>query len=826
MKIKTIFHLPVFLTIVFVFFAIISFACSLIFAATSSQLSDYPGMCLDADKSPNPQTVDGDLYVYLHYCNAGETPGNSAFSSFNGNIIFVCGYACSEWSVCNSNGYQSCLTVQQLPSNLICSNAAQSPMMRACDAVLPVPAVPCTGYTYGEWSGCADGTQSRTVVSSIPSGCAATASGSAVPETSRKCTVCTYDCGVWSACVLGIKTRVCAAVPAGCVPPLDMTLIPALRQTCANDASVCTSYAYGDWGACGSAGIQKQTITQRVPADCVLPDGIPETKIQTCTYRVPCIYSYGLWSTTCDASGFRTRPYTAAPAGCSPEIAPVIKEPCAAGTVACAAYTYTDWSACSGDGKQERSILAKLPAGCNDTGSALLARPCIYPAPCVSYVYSNWGACDSAGKQIRKIISSSPAGCAAGPEPILEKDCIPPAVAVPSPASCVYGYSEWGNCNSAGRQNRKLVSILPQNCAQKEPPVLEQSCNYLRPAISGTAEANLNENQTAGGNAAAEPKKPCFYSYSAWGACVSKRQFRMVVSKSPLDCDEAIAPELARDCAESPLALPAQSSAAPSAAPQSVLAVLPSEAMPKNFNGRTDGAWQQYYFGAQICQNENKCGGDADPDNDGMSNNDEYRFGTNPNSPDTDRDGRVDADEIQSGRNPLAAATATSSDAIIYENPKETGQAAGKIYQVSNVEMIQSGAGKKELKITGKALPNSYVTIYIFSDPVVLTVKTDSEGNWSYILDKPMEDGSHEVYVAVNDNRGKVVAKSEPLPFVQTAEAATAVYPAPIVTEERAPAPTKSRLWEGYFIFFGAGLGGLFLALAAIGLARNIGKTK
>jgi hypothetical protein len=245
-----------------------------------------------------------------------------------------------------------------------------------------------------------------------------------------------------------------------------------------------------------------------------------------------------------------------------------------------------------------------------------------------------------------------------------------------------------------------------------------------------------------------------------------------------------------------------------------------------NFNDRTSGSWQQYYFGSPDCQNEKVCGGNADPDNDGLTNDDEYRFGTNPVNPDTDRDGMVDGEEIQTGRNPLVADSKTASDAVIYESPKDKGLVSGDILKIDKpadgkLDTVKSKTGKNLIKLTGKALPNSYVTIYIYSDPLVLTVKTDADGNWSYVLDKPMENGSHEVYVAVNDNAGKIIAKSSPLPFVQTAEAATVTYPANLASEERAPAPTKSRLLEGYLIFFCAGMGGLLLALAAIGFAKG-----
>jgi hypothetical protein len=53
----------------------------------------------------------------------------------------------------------------------------------------------------------------------------------------------------------------------------------------------------------------------------------------------------------------------------------------------------------------------------------------------------------------------------------------------------------------------------------------------------------------------------------------------------------------------------------------------------------------------------------------------------------------------------------------------------------------------------------------------VVTVKTDTQGNWSYIFDKELEDGEHEVYVGITDNAGKIVAKSNSFAFVKTAEA-------------------------------------------------------
>lgn len=43
----------------------------------------------------------------------------------------------------------------------------------------------------------------------------------------------------------------------------------------------------------------------------------------------------------------------------------------------------------------------------------------------------------------------------------------------------------------------------------------------------------------------------------------------------------------------------------------------------------------------------------TDTDNDGLSNVDELKYGTNPNNPDTDGDGYPDGEEVQNGYNPL-----------------------------------------------------------------------------------------------------------------------------------------------------------------------------
>ncbi|MCB9811877.1 hypothetical protein H6783_03110 [Candidatus Nomurabacteria bacterium] len=182
-----------------------------------------------------------------------------------------------------------------------------------------------------------------------------------------------------------------------------------------------------------------------------------------------------------------------------------------------------------------------------------------------------------------------------------------------------------------------------------------------------------------------------------------------------------------------------------------------------------------------------------DTDKDGVSDYDEqFIYHTNPLEPDTDSDGVLDGIEIVSGYDP----TNSSAEAVlVYESPKEKGLVRSDILHIHTIETVRSESledtaeqetiapafTEPQLYVEGSALPNSFVTLYIFSTPVIVTVRTDENGVWNYQFDKELEDGEHELYVGMTDNTGKIVAKSEVLRFVKTAEAFSTVTEAATV---------------------------------------------
>lgn len=56
--------------------------------------------------------------------------------------------------------------------------------------------------------------------------------------------------------------------------------------------------------------------------------------------------------------------------------------------------------------------------------------------------------------------------------------------------------------------------------------------------------------------------------------------------------------------------------------------------------------WLVQYFNKEVCDDQTVCGDDADSENDGLKNYDEFKAGTSPVNTDSDADGLADGDEV------------------------------------------------------------------------------------------------------------------------------------------------------------------------------------
>ena len=213
-----------------------------------------------------------------------------------------------------------------------------------------------------------------------------------------------------------------------------------------------------------------------------------------------------------------------------------------------------------------------------------------------------------------------------------------------------------------------------------------------------------------------------------------------------------------------------------------------------------------------------------DSDEDGISDREEFIIGSDPFNPDSDGDGYSDGEEFSKGYNPLKAAD-TGDDKIELENPEESEAPIAENLAVEDITRHQDknneGAVEGEqIILTGKAEPNSFVAVYVFSDPIASLVKADSNGMWFYILDKTLSAGEHTVYSAVVDSAGSIVAKSNPAKFlIEEIEAA------PIGAEENFNNDSSSisvSIWGRAETYIAIGIGAALLGVIGIMIVKEL----
>ncbi len=135
------------------------------------------------------------------------------------------------------------------------------------------------------------------------------------------------------------------------------------------------------------------------------------------------------------------------------------------------------------------------------------------------------------------------------------------------------------------------------------------------------------------------------------------------------------------------------------------------------------------------------------------------------------------------------------------------------------IEEVAPGLRDRKFIFSGTGPPDSIVDIFVFSEPIVVTTKTDENGDWVYELNQPLEEGTHVAYATVRDNSGKIVRSSV---FDFTVAAAEPGLGVQLLQEDQATdAPSKFLTYAFLLIAVG-----VVVAMGGVGIvyARNLNK--
>jgi hypothetical protein len=136
-------------------------------------------------------------------------------------------------------------------------------------------------------------------------------------------------------------------------------------------------------------------------------------------------------------------------------------------------------------------------------------------------------------------------------------------------------------------------------------------------------------------------------------------------------------------------------------------------------------------------------------------------FDSNSNGISDDMENRLGVDYKKSD---LTGVDKAIADGKALEQPKFKKESL--ISGSLTIEQVKNSDNPGTIKFQGKAAPNKVLTLFIYSTmPIVITVKSDSNGNWVYELDKSLINGKHEAYIVVNNSEGSIVEASLPKPF-------------------------------------------------------------
>jgi hypothetical protein len=139
--------------------------------------------------------------------------------------------------------------------------------------------------------------------------------------------------------------------------------------------------------------------------------------------------------------------------------------------------------------------------------------------------------------------------------------------------------------------------------------------------------------------------------------------------------------------------------------------------------GQIPGWWFQENFGASVCEAE-KCKPESDPDNDKLTNYQEYYYKSNPNNADTNNNGNSDGQDVAFGFVPdkpgkVTFEDAGSDDSIVGESLLFNDEIKNVIQSMGDLsKVVLPEVDYSELKISQNNTTDGFITYMTQMDAV------------------------------------------------------------------------------------------------------------
>jgi|GEM_PF-1117824 len=605
-------------------------------------------------------------------------------------------------------------------------------------------------------------------------------------------TDCTNSGGKWS-------TTTCA-----CTCPTNYHL--ESNKCAANLSVTCTKdeWKYDDWSVCVNG---KQYRPRTLVFDCPGVSSVPERTEQTCTIEAEnseeiktitpstsCYYKFSEYGPC--ISGKQTRKVLSSyPEGCIDKLTESLEKTCV--PTACL-YKYSEWGECK-EGKKTRNVISTYPEGCTP-GTPEIETNC--KSVCTERDWKceeDWSSCGSEGMQYRKCsLSQDCISSSLLKSPQTTRTCmyVSPVAETQTTTNVPVGEQEVKTSETQTVEVKPEEEKLPTECL-KVGWSNKKDCElylYHSRIVSDCRDNGLITQDQCRGYLLSKYGKPLKCQGLNEENC--NALINNIILSDLKNVVTAEVKERLVEVAGQPAVVNVQNQTItveimnPSVGGQPESVKETKEVKVENFPIVSSAPEK---ISVSLISTETKNDQQNlspvaiafDTDGDGLTDDMEKRLGTNPNNKDTDSDGYSDGEELRMGTDPLNT-SAQKTNVVLsgvdkalvngktLEQPKYAVSTTSASLMVDSVATIKTeDATNGNLKFEGKAKPNQVITLYIYSTmPIVVTVQADANGNWTYELDKTMVDGTHEVYVAVNNDEGKIVETSLPTPFfIQEAQA-------------------------------------------------------